>query len=89
MGGSKVLRSRGMAGFILVVLCIAGYFSQYKYSRLLIWQKRRTGTHSLKCLSCTALLRLSKVGFSQSIGLAVGGDELIGSDSGFFGTIGK
>jgi hypothetical protein len=29
------------------------------------------------------------VGFSQSIGLAVGGDELIGSDSGFFGTIGK
>lgn len=39
MGGSKVRSSRGMAGFILVVLCIAGYVPQYKHSMLLIWQK--------------------------------------------------
>ena len=29
----------GIARFILVVLCIAGYVPQYKYSMLLIWQK--------------------------------------------------
>ena len=55
MGGSKVRSSRGMAGFFLSFFVFQGT-SPVQAFEAPDMAKRRTGTHSLNSLSCTALL---------------------------------